>query len=478
MMAFLDSTKGRAIAALVAFLTASHLLALLVYINKSEAASNLLHDALVAEQIALVARLAETLPKTDRARVLAAADAPSLRVTETAKPALGGSLPEGTRPHNFEHLLSAFLNLPIAGNVRLAYSTEGNAVGLQSILHLGADGGPAQHDDLGHVPQQALAEITSLGTVETEVLLRDGSWLRFGAPLLSVSPFSTWKFGLSLLVGLLSVLLAATWVLVRWTEPLTVFARAAERLGQDIKAPPLAEQGPSEVRAAARAFNQMQDRLRRLIDDRTQLAAAIAHDLGTPITRLRLRAEEIEDAEQRAKILGDLDQMQRMMGATLDFARQDLIVEALEPVDLSSLLQSLCDDFADTANDVTLEAPPHTIARVRPYAVRRAMSNVIENAVKYGTRARVRLVEEPSGYTIVVDDDGAGIPAHLLADVFNPFRRLEQQGQEQVQGTGLGLTVARTTVRDHGGEITLSNRPDGGLRVTIALPRHPANGAV
>jgi signal transduction histidine kinase len=476
MMSFFNSMKGRAIAALVAFLGASHLLALLVYVDRSENANNLLHDALVAEQIALVARLVENLPDADRARIIGFVDTPSLRVAQPAKPTLGGGLPEGTRPHNFEHLLSAFLDLPIAQNIRLAYSPEGRAVGLQTILHLGGISAAAPHDDLGHVPQQALAEIASLGTLETEVMLRDTSWLRFDTPLLSVSPFSTWKFGLSLLVGLLSVMLAATWVMVRWTQPLTAFARAAERLGRDIKAPPLSEHGPFEVRAAAQAFNRMQQQLRRLIDDRTQLAAAIAHDLGTPITRLRLRAEDIESEEQRAKILGDLDQMQRMMGATLDFARQDLAVEPFETLDLSSLLQSLCDDLSDMRHEVALEAPAHTIARLRPYAVRRALSNVIENAVKYGKRARVRLSEEPAGTTIVVDDDGPGIPERQLGEVFKPFRRLEQQSQEHVQGAGLGLTVARTIARDHGGDIELIDRPEGGLRVRITLPRHPVGG--
>ena len=313
--------------------------------------------------------------------------------------------------------------------------------------------------------------------MQTEIKLRDGSWLRFDAPLLSVSPFSTWKFGASLLVGLLSVMLAATWVMVWWTQPLTAFARAAERLGRDINAPPLSEQGPSEVRAAAQAFNRMQEQLRRLIDDRTQLAAAITHDLGTPITRLRLRAEEIESEENRTKILEDLAQMQRMIGATMDFARQDLIVEPYEPVDLSSLLQSLCDDLADMGHQVVLEAPSHTIAQLRPHAVRRALSNVVENAVKYGKRASVRLTETQSGSTIFVDDDGPGIPEGLKSEAFKPFRRLEQQSQEHVQGTGLGLTVTRTIVREHGGDIELINRPEGGLRVVIALPRNPISGA-
>jgi signal transduction histidine kinase len=477
-MKFLDSMKARAVAALVVFLALSQLLALLVYVARSEDANNLLHDALVAEQIALVAKLVEKLPESDRGRITGLIDAPNLHVSPTASPTLESGLPEGTRPHIFEHLLGAFLDLPMSENIRLAYSQDGKSAGFKILQTPDTVDGTIPHKDLDHVPQQALREITSIGAVETEVKLRDGSWLRFDAPLLSVSPFSTWKFGASLLVGLLSVMLAATWVMVRWTQPLTAFARAAERLGTDIKAPPLPEHGPSEVRAAAQAFNRMQEQLRKLIDDRIQLAAAIAHDLGTPITRLRLRAEEIENEEQRGKILADLAQMQGMIAATLDFARQDLAVEPYESVDLPSLLQSLSDDFGDMGHQVALATMPRAVARLRPHAVRRALTNVIENAVKYGKHAHVQLSEEPAGYTIIVDDDGPGLPEGLKAETFRPFRRLEQQGQEHVQGTGLGLTVTRTIVRDHGGDIDLINRPEGGLRVVITLPRKPINGAL
>lgn len=476
-MTFLDSMKARAVAALVVFIALSQFLTLLVYVGRSEDANNLLHDALVAEQIALVAKLIEKLPEADRVHVMGLIDSPSLHVVPTAMPTLESGLPEGTRPHIFEHLLAAFLDRPMTEQIRLAYSEEGKISALKSLQSTDANNAAPSHNDLDHVPQNALQEITSIGAVQTEVMLRDGSWLRFDAPLLSVSPFSTWKFGASLLVGLLSVMVAATWVMVRWTQPLTAFASAAERLGTDIKAPPLSEEGPSEVRAAAQAFNRMQEQLRRLIDDRTQLAAAIAHDLGTPLTRLRLRAEEIESDESRSKILSDLAQMQQMIAATLDFARQDLIVEPYELVDLSSLLQSLCDDLTDVGHHVAIEQPSRTIARVRPHAVRRALSNVIENAVKYGRRADIRLTETPAGCAIVVDDDGPGIPEHLSGEAFKPFRRLEQPGQEHVQGTGLGLTVARTILRDHGGDINFINRPEGGLRVTITLPRNPLNGA-
>lgn len=475
MISLLGSLKARAVAALVLFLTASQLLGLSVYVSRSGEANNLLHDALVAEQIAQMAKLIERVEAPQRAGIIDLVDAPSLRVAPIVEPQLRSTLPEGSRPHIFEHLIGAYLGRPIAESVRLAYVDTPTSSGLDAILkERGAETAIA-HEELEHVPPAALREIRSSGNVVTEVRLNDNSWLRFNAPLLSVSPFSTWKFGTSLLVVLASVALAGTWVMIRWTQPLTAFAHAAERLGHDIKAPPLPEEGPTEVRAAAKAFNRMQEQLGRLIEDRTQLAAAIAHDLGTPITRLRLRAEEIEDAEQRSKILDDLTQMQRMIGATLDFARQELVIEPLETVDLPSLLQSVCDDFADLGGDVLLDARSRMTARLRPYATRRAISNIIDNALKYGQRARVELSNGAAGYTVIVDDDGPGIPSESAADVFRPFRRLSPE-KHGVDGAGLGLAVARTIVRDQGGDIDLINRTEGGLRVKITLPRAPANG--
>ena len=463
MTTFFDTMKGRAIVALVILLAASHLLALYVYARMSGDANNLLHDALVARKIATVTALIESLPSADGARILGLVDTPGFHVAEVKERTLKGGLPEGTRRHNFEHLLSAILRRPIDKSIGLAYVPAATSRGLKSTWQLG-------DDEMSHVPQRAVEEIVANGTVETEIRLRNGSWLRFSVPLLSVSPFSTWVFGAALSVGLLSVLFAATWVMIRWTEPLTAFAQAAERLGGDINAPPLLERGPVEVRTAAQAFNLMQDQLRRLIEDRTQLAAAIAHDLGTPITRLRLRAEEIENEEQRAKFLGDLAQMQRMITATLDFTRQDVALEPVETIDLPLLLQSVRDDFTDMHQNVDLDAPHRSLARLRPHAIRRALTNVIDNAVKYGSRARVRLLEVSEGQVIVVDDDGPGIPESLHGEAFKPFHRLEQPGQSLAEGTGLGLTVAQAIVRDHAGDIALINRPEGGLRVVISLP--------
>jgi len=269
---------------------------------------------------------------------------------------------------------------------------------------------------------------------------------------------------------LVAILPLGIWVLSRSTQPLTVLASAAERLGMDIHAPPLAETGPLEIRTTAHAFNIMQERIRRLVQDRMEIAAAITHDLGTSVTRLHLRAEEISDAETRQSIFADLNQMRRMITETLAFSRLDFEAEASEPADVTSLVERVCDDLVDVGADVAVSGPPHVVVRTKPVALRRALTNLVENAVKYGKRARVTILDTKKSVELIVEDDGPGIAEALQTAVFEPFRRLPH-GDNDIEGTGLGLTAARSLVRSLGGEVTLSNRSGGGLRATIRLPK-------
>ncbi|MEK9662234.1 MAG: ATP-binding protein, partial [Alphaproteobacteria bacterium] len=223
------------------------------------------------------------------------------------------------------------------------------------------------------------------------------------------------------------------------------------------------------------AFNAMQERLSRFIGDRTRLLAAISHDLRTPITSLRLRAEFIDDEETRAKVLETLDEMARMAEATLAFARDDAAAEETRPVDLAALLQSLADDLADLGHDVTCAEAPALAYRCRPVALKRALRNLIENAVRYGDRARISLAATPEGPRIAIEDDGPGIDPAALERVFEPFVRLEESRSRETGGVGLGLAIARSIVRAHGGELSLVNRSDAagkvaGLTATVALP--------
>jgi signal transduction histidine kinase len=248
-------------------------------------------------------------------------------------------------------------------------------------------------------------------------------------------------------------------------------------LGRGQETAALVERGPRDVRRTIAAFNRMNQRLQRYVSGRTNMLAAISHDLRTPITSLRLRAEFVEDSETRERMIATLDEMQQMAEATLDFAREEAAPEHTRPVDLAALLQSLCDDLAELGQEVSFgenEAPAPATLACRPVALKRALRNLIENAVRYGQRARLALQASEEGFRIEIDDDGPGIAAEALERVFEPFVRLEESRSRETGGIGLGLAIARSIVRGHGGDIALATRDEGGLRASVTLPRGAA----
>lgn len=270
----------------------------------------------------------------------------------------------------------------------------------------------------------------------------------------------------------LMVLVIAILVVSRLAAPVGQFAAAADRFGTDVNAPPLPERGSPEVRRAIRAFNRMQERLRRYVDDRTMMMAAISHDLRTALTRLKLRAEFIDDDEQRAKAIADLDEMQSMLESTLAFARDEATQEPRGRVDLAALLQSVCSDHADVGQNVRYQGPDRVPFDGRPVALRRAFGNLVDNAVRYGGEALVTLAEKEGSCTVLVEDRGPGIPSSMRERVFAPFFRLESSRNRETGGMGLGLAVVRSVVRGHGGDISLLDRDGGGLSVRVTLPCH------
>jgi signal transduction histidine kinase len=251
---------------------------------------------------------------------------------------------------------------------------------------------------------------------------------------------------------------------------LGLLAGAADRLGRDVAAEPLAEVGTSEMQRAARAFNHMQERLRRLVESRTQMLAALSHDLRTPLTLLRLRAEEVADGEERDKMLATIGEMDAMIGTTLAFARDEGRAEPRRRADVAALLGSVVDDMADTGLPVTMAPAAPLIHECQPGALKRAITNLLDNAVKYGQRARAAITATAKAIEITIDDDGPGIPDAELKRVFQPFYRVEDSRSRDTGGTGLGLAIAQAIVQAHGGELTLANRPGGGLRACISLP--------
>ena len=316
----------------------------------------------------------------------------------------------------------------------------------------------------------------ALGRSSFAVSMRfaDQGWLNLTIRMPPPRPWHSDNFLVAFLAMSLAAALMTWWAVRRLTRPVTDLAAAAERLGRGVNAPPLPENGPREVATAAAAFNTMASNIRRFVADRTQMLAAISHDLRTPITRLRLRAEFLEDDDQRAKMLADLAEMEAMIAATLTFARDDAANEPAGAVDLASLARTVLDEAVDMSPDhagrIAYAGPEHLVLQLRPVAMKRALANLVGNALKYGDAARLTLEQRDHGAVLILDDDGPGIPKAEQEAVFQPFRRVEASRNRETGGTGLGLTIARSILRAHGGDVTLSNREGGGLRVVARLP--------
>jgi signal transduction histidine kinase len=269
----------------------------------------------------------------------------------------------------------------------------------------------------------------------------------------------------ALCIGLLA------WLVARIaTRPLRQLADAADNLDISRASEPLPEKGSNEVRVATRAFNRMQKRIYEDVRERTGMLAAITHDLQTPLTRLRLRLEKLPDEALRNKLVGDMQAMQQMLQEGLELSRSMDTSEAAQLLDLDSLLDSLCSDATEAGQQVDYISRTAVRLKAHPLALRRAFSNLLDNAVKYGQRAEVSLSRDARQCHILIRDFGPGIPPELLETVFTPFYRIEHSRSRETGGTGLGLAIARNIVLRHNGELTLSNHPEGGLLVDVVLP--------
>ncbi|WP_428700232.1 ATP-binding protein [Stappia sp.] len=300
--------------------------------------------------------------------------------------------------------------------------------------------------------------------------LSDGLWLnassRFRVPRNTLLPVLV---AVALMAAAIIAIIALT--VRRLTRPLRELAAAADRLGRGEDVEALAETGPSEVRGTIHAFNVMQDRLTRFVRDRTRMLGAISHDLRTPITSLRIRAEFIDDEENREKMIETLDEMQGMVEATLAFARDEASREDAARTDLGGFIDAIAEDYRDMGRPVAFDPPAERIVvSCRPLSLKRALRNLIDNAVRYGGEAELSLHAGAGSVRIAVADHGPGIPEDRLKDVFEPFVRIEESRSEETGGIGLGLSIARSIVHAHGGTLDLVNRPQGGLEARITLP--------
>ena len=454
-----QSLAGRLIALLVLALVVSQVLTFVIFVGERRSAVRLINQQNMLVRIVSMARLLQESPPDLHDRLTRAASTRRISYWLSAQSAVSGEVKEGP-----SRLLSDKLKDALG-------TTVGDVKANVAVKHpreLDDDDDDDEHEyrrhrHPGHHRRGMVGAAVSLE-------LRPGLWLNVATNNRAFRLARLWPWIFSLVITGLAITFVVIVAVRRITKPMARLADAAERLGRGEGGEPLPEEGASEVRSTTRAFNDMQERLSRFVDDRTRTLAAISHDLRTPITTLRLRAEFIEDEETRTKILETLDEMQSMAEATLAFVREDSKREETRTVDLSALLASVCDDLSDLGQDVGLQAPDKVLCRCRANGLKRALRNVIENAARYGARARVALVPGEDDIEVTVDDDGPGIPADRLEDVFQPFVRLETSRSKETGGVGLGLAIARSIIRGHGGDIVLENRSSGGLRVVVTLP--------
>lgn len=303
------------------------------------------------------------------------------------------------------------------------------------------------------------------------VQLTDATWLAFTAPQRTWGMSQTARNGVVAVLGLVAALLVAWFATRRLAAPLRRFAHGAKRFGGDFHSPAITPEGPYEIRQAIVAFNAMQAQIRHFVTDRTQMLAAISHDLRAPLTRMRLRGEFIEDEEQQRKLFRDVDEMQSMITSALEFFRDDARLEPATSFDLSELVQTLIDDYRDQGVTVDFSGPGKQVYFGRPLGIKRVVTNLLENAIKYAEMPRISLTQSETSIVIEVIDSGTGIPEALLEKIFEPFYRLEASRNRNTGGVGLGLSAARAIVLEHGGELRLYRRKEGGTIARASLPK-------
>lgn len=461
------SLFGRIVVVLLAGMVAAQALSMAVHLQER---GELLYRASglqSAQRVADIVKLLDSVAPPERRRIAALFASPPLIVTLDAPAAAPSADPDteaGVQAAFMRTMLQRLLGEEreltlVATRVEAGAFPPGAHRGGPHGMGMGPFG-PGMQARMG--PQHSFL---------ARVRLADGSWTSLDTrrPVTAAS----WPYRLlasiAILMGAVVVLtlLAARWV----TRPLATLASAAEELGRDINRPPLPEAGPHEVARAARAFNLMQSRLARYIEERTRVFAAMSHDLKTPITRMRLRAELLEDGEAKNKFTHDLAEMESMVVATLDFMRGLETGERAQPVDVTALLESLQEDARETGGQVDIEGAAQSPYVGRPQALKRCLGNLIDNAIKYGKSAQLTVEDGPGRLTIRVRDRGPGISEGELERVFEPFHRLEGSRGRDSGGTGLGLTIARSVAQLHGGTLQLRN-VESGLEAVLSLPRH------
>jgi len=412
----------------------------------------------IAARIAQNARILNRLSPAERPKLIDSIDGRHLRVMLSPRAV---PVPGGYEEHDAYE--AAFLDLL---RVQL-----GEPWPLQVEITPGAAGAAPAGPVATWLARRYYFLLPGAFSIVAQVALEDGTVAVFTA-VVPQEPLSRLESLVPqlLLVAVLSFALAALLVYTV-TRSLDRLARAADALGAHPDGPPIEEAGSSEIRRVIGAFNRMQRRVREHLVERTRLLGAISHDLRTPITRLRLRTEMLAEREVGARMQRDLDEMEAMVGSTLEFFRGQEAEAPRLPVDIGALVDSLVEDRRDVGQLIRVTGEAHAPYPGNARTLRRCLENLVENALRYGGGAEIALEDRDSMLRITVRDHGPGVPEAEQQRVFEPYVRLDPSRNPASGGVGLGLSVARNIARWHGGDVVLANAPDGGLRATLVLPR-------
>ncbi len=453
---------GRLVMMLVAALALAQVgLILILHTQQDALVDSIVHGQAMTQTVAL-ARMLTLYPPEDGERIAAAFGSRESCVT------IGSAPPSSEAPNPAERDLAAMLGQMLhgvhAGEPRVSIEPLGREA--RPCPSAGRPPAPPGGSPVDRPPEGGRARVAA---VAMSVPLADGRVATLRSAIELPSGWNRVAL-LSFILSSLAVGAVAVVAIRGQTASLRGLADASERFGRGEAVPRLNEAGPAEVVAASRAFNTMQQRLSDFMRDRLRVLASISHDLRTPLTTLRLKAEFIDDEAVRDGIIATIDELTVICEATLAFTRAEAGHEPTMSTAIDGLVHAVGEEFRLAGADVTESALPSLLYPCRPVALKRALRNLVENAVRYGGGARLSLVVAGGALSILVEDDGPGLPPERIEDAFQPFVRLEPSRSIETGGIGLGLAIARTIVHGHGGTLVLENRPEGGLRAVIALP--------
>jgi signal transduction histidine kinase len=424
-----------------------------------------------AQRLAGIVKILDPMSPAQRRDTAAALDAPGTRISLTLPPVERGDNHASGDSAIFLTALRYYLEEERETRFALAGTQADGQFNPSRELPMGMGMNPRMQEMMHQHLAEAGLILPSQGRHLIQVRLRDGQWVSFGEQLpegLTAWPLRvTVALALVLLILGLVALLAVRWII----RPLAYLAESARALGEDLQRPPLAEEGPDEVRGTLRAFNAMQRQIRQFVDERSRFLAAISHDLKTPITRLRLRSGLLDDTNLQAKFERDLEEMELLVQGILDFMRDQTGHSEKQAMDINDLLETLQIDGEESGARITLHGRAARSFHCHPVSMRRLITNLVDNSVKYGGRADIEVEDSAESLKITIADNGIGIPESDLGRVFEPFTRVDDSRSKASGGTGLGLSIAKNIAQAHGGTLSLRNREGGGLIAEVVLPR-------